>query len=121
MKLIRIQYKWNYYNKFPDINIIHKDYYADFENKYLDNIIEKIELDDYWLVFYTSNNSTDDLGTHNVSIGIAAAISAYSRIHMSYFKNNPDINIYYTDTDSIYTDSDIDESFIHNTALGKLN
>ena len=107
-------------DKFPDINIIHKDYYADFENKYLDNIIEKIELDDYWLVFYTSNNSTDDLGTHNVSIGIAAAISAYSRIHMSYFKNNPKINIYYTDTDSIYTDSDIDESFIHNTALGKL-
>jgi len=34
-------------DKFPDINIIHKDYYADFENKYLDNIIEKIELDDY--------------------------------------------------------------------------
>jgi hypothetical protein len=39
---------------------------------------------------------------------------------MSQFKNNPKINLYYTDTDSIYTDSDIDSSFIHNKQLGKL-
>jgi hypothetical protein len=36
---------------------------------------------------------------------------------MYLFKNNPKINLYYTDTDSIYTDSDIDESFIHNKEL----
>jgi DNA polymerase type B, organellar and viral len=107
-------------DNFPNINIIHKDYYADFENKYLDNIIDKVDLGDYWLVFYISNNSGNDLGSHNVSIAISAAISAYSRIHMSYFKNNPKINLYYSDTDSIYTDSDIDDSFIHNTILGKL-
>jgi DNA polymerase elongation subunit (family B) len=53
-------------------------------------------------------------------LSVAASITAYSRIHMSQFKNNPDINLYYTDTDSIYTDSDIDESFISNTILGKL-
>jgi hypothetical protein len=39
---------------------------------------------------------------------------------MSQFKNNPKISLYYTDTDSIYTDSDIDDSFIHDTKLGKL-
>jgi hypothetical protein len=39
---------------------------------------------------------------------------------MSQFKNNPNINLYYTDTDSIYTDSDIDESLIDNKILGKM-
>ena len=107
-------------DNFMSINVIHKDYYSDFENKYLDFIEDKIELDDYWIVFYRSEEISDDIGTHNVSIGIAAAITAYSRIHMSIFKNNPKINLYYTDTDSIYTDSDIDETFIDNKTLGKL-
>jgi hypothetical protein len=41
---------------------------------------------------------------------------------MSQFKNNPDIliNLYYTDTDSIYTDSDLDQKFLSETLLGKL-
>jgi hypothetical protein len=62
-------------------------------------------------------NTSDD---RNVSVAISAAITAYSRIHMSHFKNNPEINLYYTDTDSIYTDSDVDSSFIDNKQLGKL-
>jgi hypothetical protein len=36
------------------------------------------------------------------------------------FKNNPEINLYYTDTDSIYTDSDVDSSLISDTKLGLL-
>lgn len=110
-------------DNFANITIIHKDYFSDFENKYFDNIIDKIELDDYWLVFYASTeNSNEDIGTHNVSISIATAITAYSRIHMSQFKNsiNPNINLYYTDTDSIYTDSDLDPKFLSETILGKL-
>jgi len=106
-------------DNFANINVIHKDYYGDFENKYFDNIIEKIKLDDHWIVFYNTDN-IEDIATHNVSISIAAAITAYSRIHMSQFKNNPKINLYYTDTDSAYTDSNIDDSFIHATNLGKL-
>jgi DNA polymerase type B, organellar and viral len=108
-------------DNFANINVIHKDYYPDFENKYLDNIINKIELGEYWLVFYkTIDNSTEDIGTHNVSISIAAAITAWARVHMTIFKNNPKINLYYTDTDSAYTDSNIDESLICNKTLGKL-
>jgi hypothetical protein len=34
-------------DNFGEINIIHKDYSSDFENKYFDNIIDKIELGDY--------------------------------------------------------------------------
>ena len=109
-------------DNFLNINVIHKDYYPDFENKNLDLIMDRIELDEHYIVFYGSidNSEESDTGTHNVSIGIAAAITAYSRIHMSRFKNNPEINLYYTDTDSIYTDSKIDETLIDNKVLGKL-
>jgi hypothetical protein len=59
--------------------------------------------------------------THNVNIGIASAVTAYSRIHMSQFKNNPNFpNLYYSDTDSVYFDGPLPESFISNTKLGGL-
>jgi len=43
---------------------------------------------------------------------IAAAITGYARIHMSQFKNNKDYNLYYSDTDSAYIDTPINETFI---------
>jgi len=58
--------------------------------------------------------------THNVSIPIAAAITAYARIHMSQFKNNIDYNLYYSDTDSIYIDKPLSEDLISETILGKM-
>jgi hypothetical protein len=109
-------------DNFTNINIIHKDYYSDFENKFFDQIEDKIDLGEYVLIFYntTDLNKEEDKSTHNVSIAIAAAITAYSGIHMSIFKNNPKINLYYTDTDSIYTDSEVDENLISSNILGKL-
>src|SRR5258708_7146725 len=46
----------------------------------------------------------------------------YEDIHLilKIFKNNGKINIYYTDTDSIYTDSEIEDFLIDNKILGKL-
>jgi hypothetical protein len=105
-------------DNFTNISIIDKDFYPDFENKYLDNIVDKIDLGEHLLVFYNSEESDEEI--HNVSIAIAAAITAYSRIHMTQFKNNPKINLYYTDTDSIYTDSKLDDYFIDSKVLGKL-
>jgi hypothetical protein len=61
-----------------------------------------------------------NLETHNVSISIASAITAYARIHMSQFKNNPNFNLYYSDTDSIYIDKPLPEYMISNTILGKI-
>ena len=104
-------------DNFDNITIVHKDFLSDFEDKFLDFIIDRIEVGDYWIIFYSSVNTSDD---RNVSVAISAAITAYSRIHMSQFKNNPNINLYYSDTDSIYTDSDVDSSFIDNKQLGKL-
>lgn len=49
----------------------------------------------------------------NVSIAIASAVTAYARIYMSHFKllNNGN-NLYYSDTDSIFTDKDLDPKFV---------
>jgi DNA polymerase type B, organellar and viral len=109
-------------DNFAIINVIHKDYLGDFENKFIETISEKIDLGDYVLIFYKNLDfvNEDNKSTHNVSIGVAAAITAYARIHMSQFKNNPKINLYYTDTDSIYTDSELPTDFISDTVLGKL-
>src|ERR1700744_2757082 len=56
--------------------------------------------------------------THNVSIPIAAAITAYARIHMSQFKKNINYELYYSDTDSIYIDKPLDDSLVSKTELG---
>ena len=111
-------------DNFANINIIHRDYYSDFENKFFDNIIKTTQIDDYYLVEFENvddNNNNND-NTHNISVAIASAITAYSRIYMSQFKNNPKIILYYSDTDSIYVDekSEIPEYLINNTVLGKL-
>jgi hypothetical protein len=58
--------------------------------------------------------------SHNVSISIAAAITAYARIHMSQFKNNPKINLYYTDTDSGYFNKPLPEHMVNSKILGKM-
>ena len=108
-------------DNFANINIIHKDYLGDFENKFFDLIISKTELDEYILVeTKTSYNIEDDESTHNVSIAVAAAITAYARIHMSQFKNNPSYNLYYSDTDSAYFDRPLPDYLVDSKVLGKM-
>jgi DNA polymerase elongation subunit (family B) len=63
--------------------------------------------------FITTNSANEDkviLGDSiiktDVSIGIAAAVTAYSRIIMAQFKNlaaESGVNLYYSDTDSVVT------------------
>jgi hypothetical protein len=48
------------------------------------------------------------------SIAIASAVTSYSRVFMSQFKNE---SLYYTDTDSIFIDKELDSKLI-NTKLG---
>jgi hypothetical protein len=109
-------------DNFDNINIIHKDYFPDFENKYFDSITKITDIEEYKLIEFKNYENENNELNHNTSIAIAAAITAYSRIYMSQFKNNPKIILYYTDTDSIYVDEDseIDKSLIDNKVLGKL-
>lgn len=87
-------------------------------------IVDTIELGDNLLVKYISNNKTQqnmlygNLETHNTNIAIASAITAYARVHMSQFKNNPDYNLYYSDTDSIYIDKPLSDELVNSKVLG---
>jgi hypothetical protein len=89
-----------------------------------ESVVDFFELGDRILVQYrfeVKNRQTalyGNLETHNVSIGIAAAITAYARIHMSKFKNNADFILYYSDTDSIYINKPLPRDMISNTVLG---
>ena len=108
--------------------IMKKEDFDKFEKLDKDNsILDVIELDDNLLI--QSKNPKVELDTlldnasetHNVNISIAAAITAYARIHMSQFKNNDKYNLYYSDTDSVYIDSPLDELLIgSNIGLMKL-
>jgi hypothetical protein len=85
-----------YINEFGDYTIICRNYSPLYFN-------EKIE------IYHGSE----------VNIAIASAITAYARIHMSFFKNNPDFKLYYSDTDSAIVDTPLSEALIGNN-LGQL-
>ena len=107
-------------DNFPNITILDKDFYPEFEYSYLDSIIDRIDLGDYWLIFYENK---EEKSVHNINVAISAAITAYSRIHMSHLKmycveNN--IKLYYSDTDSIYVNKPLPEELIDSKILGKL-
>jgi len=58
-------------------------------------------------------NKKDDFfhGTE-VNVAIAAAITAEARIFMSQFKNNPELKLYYSDTDSIVTNKPLPDHMV---------
>ena len=83
-------------------------------NKYLDkfntNILDLVYLENH-IVIITRTNSfipsaennlfgpLDSIHQLDINVAIASAITAYARIHMSQFKNNPNYKLYYSDTD----------------------
>lgn len=76
------------------------------------------------LITYNKDNRedlTDEVNfTHlNVSICISAAITAYARVFMSQFKNNPDFTLYYSDTDSIDINKPLPPRFV-GSELGQM-
>jgi len=71
------------------------------------------------LITYKYNKELDLYHGMDVNIAIASAITAEARIFMSYFKNNPDFKLYYSDTDSIVIDSPLPDEMIGNK-LGQL-
>jgi hypothetical protein len=56
----------------------------------------------------------------NINIAIASAITSYSRIHMSQFKNNSNYRLFYTDTDSIYINKPLSDDLVNSNELGQL-
>jgi hypothetical protein len=111
-------------DSFQTIRIIDKAKFFKLEDNLVNNNSKFVELGDKIMVIY--RNHQDDVNTlldghketHNVSISIASAITA--RIHMSQFKNNPDFKLYYSDTDSAYTDRPLPEDLVNSKVLGKM-
>jgi hypothetical protein len=125
--------RFGMFDNFKIIEILNKEDYLELENsnKLLDvttlaNLADKKKGDKY-LVTYNDPNierTTKMDGyneTHNVNIAIASAVTAYARIQMSQFKNNPTFgSLYYTDTDSLYFDNPLPNHFISKSELGAL-
>ena len=102
-------------------------------NKYLDkfntNIADIIYLEDHVVVIINTNefiptsdtpyNDLDSIHKMDTNVAIASAISAYARIHMSQFKNNPNFKLYYSDTDSAVTDKPLPDYMV-GPALGQM-
>jgi hypothetical protein len=112
-------------DNFDDLRIMTNKEYTNFENKYMNIIKSFISLDNNILVKFENQDKINNLLdngsiTHSTNIAIAAAITAYARIEMSQFKNNPLFNLYYSDTDSIYIDSKLPDDLVSNTILGKM-
>nr|YP_010137130.1 hypothetical protein KYW48_mgp13 [Tylopilus plumbeoviolaceoides]QWM97169.1 hypothetical protein [Tylopilus plumbeoviolaceoides] len=65
-----------------------------------------IELDNKLLIQYLPKEFKSYSYQENleldISVAIASSVTAYSRILMAKFKNNPNYNLHYTDTDSLY-------------------
>ena len=107
---------------FTYVDIIDKRDYEEFSKNNPENIIDFTEIGEFLLVQSKNMNKylDNENKTHDVNVSIAASVTAYARIVMSQFKNNPLFNLYYTDTDSIFIDKELDPSFISSTILGKM-
>ena len=92
---------------------------------YSSNIIDIIDLENHTLLIRKSENNLnynkidDYYHGSEVNVAIASAITAEARIFMSQFKNDPNFKLYYSDTDSIFTNKPLPESMV-GTALGQL-
>jgi hypothetical protein len=65
------------------------------------------------------NEKEDFYHGSEVNVAIASAITAEARIVMSFFKNNPDFKLYYSDTDSIFINKPLPDYMV-GSALGQL-
>jgi len=118
--------KFGMNDSFPIIEILTKKEFNKFIDDFNGEINNYVELDDKFMVIYRNpqanvNTMLDgNKESHNVSIPIASAITAYARIHMSQFKNNQDFKLYYSDTDSVYINKPLLDHLVDNKTLGKM-
>jgi hypothetical protein len=95
-------------------------------NKYLDkfntNIVDIIYLENKIVLIYNINKFTpsdinnvfhdDVFHALDINIAIASAITAYARIRMSSFKNNPNFKLYNSDTDNIVINKPLPDELV---------
>ncbi len=99
-----------------------------FEHKSLINFKESPELNKLNLLLENHCISIEDYRNlikqnHSINessaVQIASAITAYGRIFMDQFKRDSNLDVYYSDTDSIFCKTPLLSKFISDTELGK--
>lgn len=55
-----------------------------------------------------------------VSLGIASAVTSYGRVEMSTYKKDKNLNLLYTDTDSVFLTEELPEDKVSSTEIGKM-
>lgn len=89
-----------------------------------ESVQEWIEVDNHLfvvrdsLVPLTSSDEESHYHGLDINIAVASAITSYARVYMSSVKNNPNFNLYYSDTDSAVTDAPLPD-FAVGTELGQ--
>jgi DNA polymerase type B, organellar and viral len=88
------------------------------EEKGIENIFENADLGKKSLITI-NEDFTDDI---KINVAIASTVTANARIHMSIFKNNPELTgiLYYTDTDSAIIEKQLPDYMVDSKALGKM-
>ena len=93
---------------------------SSFLDAYSTLITDILNLEDHTLLIRKAtsdleyNQKEDYYHGTDINIVIASAITAGARIHMSQFKNNPDLKLYYSDTDSIVTNAPLPQELVGN-------
>jgi hypothetical protein len=108
---------------FTILEIMSNEEFINFNKKNADKITDFTELDNYYLVElenYRIFEDNLDIPLNNINVAVAAGITSYSRMVMSQFKNNPLFKLFYTDTDSIFTNMLLNPSLVSDTILGKM-
>lgn len=92
----------------PNHNIINNEQLAELANNDKFVISEIIDLHNgkslISMLNKVVNTELEDTDL-DISIPIAASVTAYARVHMAQFLADPSLDIYYTDTDSIFVDA----------------
>jgi len=119
MNLIAKLLQNSLYGRFALNPILERHIFCSFDDfkllseKY--DIVDKMDLGELgkFVSFNDPSLGQDSNGVQTKSsISIASAITAYARVKMSKYKNNPLFNLYYTDTDSIFIDRPLPDHMI---------
>ncbi|BDI12843.1 hypothetical protein (mitochondrion) [Phanerochaete sordida] len=91
---------------------------------YGDSLKDYIQLEDFCILVKQSviqsivEGGEDLYHGLDVNIAIASAVTSGGRVYMSPIKNNPAFNLYYSDTDSVVINKELDEVFV-GTKIGQ--
>lgn len=103
---------------FNTSNETENNLFKDMLEAYGETLQDFIQLDDHYLTVrksmlnYKYNEDDDLYHGLEVNIAVASSITAGARMWMSFLKNNPKFNLYYSDTDSAIIDKPLPDFMV---------